>query len=158
MYSEILTIAEGKLFGLMNSCDLDGRTGSHPLDVRGFSTMNCYLLTEDERALLIGTGYSVHEGALLAQLDELIGGRVLSLLIPRVEFAAMCNARPIADRFEVDVAYQRALIAPSLTLCASWERCFAAEAGESIKGPISKAGIKMRSGFIGMVLLLRYLP
>jgi hypothetical protein len=108
-----LSLAEGRLVALVNPLELDGRGSSHPFDVRGLSTMNCYLLVEDGRALLLGTGYSVHQESLLAQLDELVGGRRLTLVIPRVEFPSMCNARPIADRFPVDVVYQRLPTHPS---------------------------------------------
>lgn len=107
MHSEIIEIGDGKLYALIHPYALDGRESSHPLDVRGYSTMNSYLLVEDERALLYGTGYSVHQDAMLAQLDTLVGDRTLSLMIPRAEFVGMCNARPIADRFHVDIAYMR---------------------------------------------------
>jgi hypothetical protein len=107
---------DGKLFALMCPYELDGRVSSHPVSVRGWTTMNCYLLVEDDRALLYNTGFSVHQDALLGQLDELISDRPLSLAIPRVEFASMCNARPIADRFNVDVVHQRIRKHPSTFL------------------------------------------
>jgi hypothetical protein len=116
MTGQIITIAEGKLFALAHPYALDGRASSHPLNVRGFTTMNCFLLVEDDRALLISTGFSVHQDALLAQLEALVGDRPLSLVIPRVEFASMCNARPIADRFPVEVVYLRVPDSPSLHL------------------------------------------
>lgn len=97
----------GKLHALMHPYVLDGRASSHPLDVRGWTTSNLYLLVEDDHALLVGTGFSVHQEALLAQLETLVGDRPLALFVPRAEFAAMCNARPIADRFTVDMAYLR---------------------------------------------------
>jgi hypothetical protein len=106
-------LVEDKLFALIHPYELDGRTSSHPHDVRGFSTMNCYLLVEDERAVLCSTGYSAHEQALLAQLDGLVGDRPLALMILRVEFTAMCNARPIADRFRVEGVYQLNPATPS---------------------------------------------
>ena len=108
MHSEIIEIGEEhKLYALIHAYALDGRESSHPLDVRGTTTMNSYLLVEDDRALLYGTGYSVHQDAMLAQLEKLVGSRTLSLMIPRPEFVGMCNARPIADRFHVDIAYMR---------------------------------------------------
>ena len=116
MHSETIELAAGKLFALVNGYALDGRESSHPLDVRGFTTMNSYLLVEDDRALLWGTGFTVHQEALLAQLAPLVGDRTLSLLIPRTEFAGMCNARPIADRFPVDIAYMRIPSPPTVFL------------------------------------------
>lgn len=97
----------GRHFALLHPYALTGRETSHPLDVRGWTTSNLNLLVEDDHALLFSTGFSVHQGALLAQLDELVGDRPLALVVPRAEFAAMCNARPIADRFHVDMAYLR---------------------------------------------------
>ena len=116
MHSEVIEIGDGKLFALIHAYALDGRESSHPLDVRGFTTMNSYLLVEDDRALLWGTGFTVHQEALLAQLEGLVGDRALALLIPRTEFAGMCNARPIADRFPVDVAYMRIPSPPAVFL------------------------------------------
>lgn len=98
---------KGKLFALQYPYELSGREVSHPLDVRGWTTSNLMLFVEADRALLFSTGYSVHQEALLADLDRLVGSRPLSIVVPRAEFAAMCNARPIADRFDVDIAYLR---------------------------------------------------
>ena len=108
MSRQVIEIGSGgKLFALLHPYVLDGRESSHPIDVRGWSTSNSYLLVEDDRAMLLGTGYSAHQQALLGQLDRLVGDRPLSLVIARAEFAVMCNARPIADRFHVDMAYMR---------------------------------------------------
>lgn len=104
--SEVIALADGRLYALVHPYELDGRPSSHPVGVRGWSTMNCYLLIEPDRAVLYSTGYTVHEAALLAQLDELVEDRPLSLIIARIEFPAMCNARPIAQRFAVDTIYQ----------------------------------------------------
>jgi hypothetical protein len=104
----IRSFANGKLFALANPYRLDGRVGSHPTDARGWSAMQCYLFVEDDRALLLNTGYSVHQDVLLAQLEPLVGDRPLDLLIARVEFLSMCNARPIADRFDVENVWLKA--------------------------------------------------
>ena len=108
MNGQIIDIGgAGKHFALMHPYALSGRETSHPLDMRGWTTSNMSLLVEDDHALLVGTGYSVHQEALLAQLETLVGDRSLAIVIPRAEFSAMCNARPIADRFQVDMAYLR---------------------------------------------------
>lgn len=104
--SEIVSIVPDRLYGLVHPYRLDGRVNSHPTDFDGWASMNCYLLNEPDRALLYNTGYSVHEAALLTQLEELVGDRPLGLALPRMEFASTCNARPVADRFNVDVAHQ----------------------------------------------------
>ena len=69
--------------------------------------MNCYLFLEDDHALLYSTGYSVHEQALMTQLGSLVGDRTLTMVIPRVEFPSMCNARAVAENYTVDGVYQR---------------------------------------------------
>jgi hypothetical protein len=113
VHSEVVPIVEGKLYALVNGYALDGRAGSHPISARGYTTMNCYLLLEQTRALLVSTGYSVHQQSLLAQLEEFVGERKLSLALPRIEFMAMCNGLPIANRFDVDVSYQRLPVPPT---------------------------------------------
>jgi hypothetical protein len=112
----IVPIVDGRLYALVHPYELDGRPSSHPLDVRGVSTMNCFLLIEGDDATLISTGYSAHQDALLEDLGELLGDRGLSLVIPRVEYASMCNARPIADRFRVTNVYAQLPDRPSEVL------------------------------------------
>ncbi len=104
-------LVPGRLWALSNPFELDGRVSTHPLDVRGFSPMQCYLLREGDRALLIGTGWSVHQDALLDQLAVALGDARLSLLPMRLEFGSLCNARPIADRFPIDAVYERVPLA-----------------------------------------------
>jgi len=101
----VLPVAGERLFALSHPYELDGRVGTHPLEARGWSAAHCYVFVENERALLLNTGYSAHQEALLAQLDGIVGGRTLSLMIPRPEFISMCNARPVADRFTVDTVW-----------------------------------------------------
>lgn len=104
-------LVPSRLWALSNPFELDGRVSTHPLDVRGFSPMHCYLLKEGEHALLIGTGWSVDQEALIAQLTAARGDARLSLLPMRLEFGSVCNARPIADRFPIDVVYERVPLA-----------------------------------------------
>ncbi|MCZ6455400.1 MAG: hypothetical protein O6909_14270, partial [Alphaproteobacteria bacterium] len=61
--SSITTLAEGKLYALQNAYELDGRISSYPNSARGFSASNCYLLKQEDGALLLDTGYTAHEGA-----------------------------------------------------------------------------------------------
>ena len=100
-----------RLWAFSNPYELDGRVSTHPLDVRGFAPMQCYLLKEGDRALLIGSGWTVHQDALLEQLAAALGDARLSLLPMRLEFPSLCNARPIADRFPIDVVYERVPLA-----------------------------------------------
>jgi hypothetical protein len=109
----ITTLRDGRLYALINPYVLDGRASSHPVHMRGWTTMNCYLLVEDSRAVLFNTGYSSHQDTLIVELKELVGNRTLDLVVPRVEFPSMCNARPIADQFDVGTVYQRVKLDPS---------------------------------------------
>ena len=107
MSSEIVALASGKLYALVNTFPLDGRVTSYPPDVRGFAAANSYLYVEGDRALFVESGFSIHERSLLEQLESLLTpSTTLSLLPPRIgEFDAVCNTRPIVDRFDVDVLY-----------------------------------------------------
>jgi hypothetical protein len=98
---------EGKLYVLPNAYELDGRVATHPLDARGFAPLNSYLVVEQSHALLIDTGWSVHEQSLLAQLDSLIDRSTpLTLWLLRSgEFAGICNTRPIVETFSVGSIY-----------------------------------------------------
>jgi hypothetical protein len=93
----VLELVEGKLYAIAGPYELDGRVSSHPVGARGWSTMLCYLFLEDDGAVLLNTGYSAHEEALIQPLRDLVGDRDLSLLIARVEFPSMCNARPLSS-------------------------------------------------------------
>jgi hypothetical protein len=103
----VLELAKHALYAIASPYELDGRVSSHPVSARGWSTMLCYVFLEDDGAVLLNTGYSVHEEALVRHLADLVGDRDLSLLIARVEFPSMCNARPIADRLRVSTVWQR---------------------------------------------------
>jgi hypothetical protein len=106
MSSEITALAEGKLYALSNSYELDGRVTTHPVDVRGYAPMQSYLLKEGDRSLIIGTGLSIHQQQVLDQLDSLVGSSQLSIMPLRFDFTGLCNARPIADRFDIEYVYQ----------------------------------------------------
>ncbi len=107
MQTSIVELAEGRLYALCNPYRLDGRVSSHPIDARGFASNNCYLVVESEHAILIDTGFSVHEQVLLEQLDSLLEPFLpLSVWALRIgEFASICNMRPVVERFSVDVPY-----------------------------------------------------
>lgn len=105
--SSIATLAEGRLYALQNAFELDGRASSYPANARGFSAVNCYLLKQDDGALLLDTGFAAHEGAILDQLATLLEPDLPLHLFPlRInEFMSVCNAMPIAERFNVVACY-----------------------------------------------------
>ncbi len=104
---EIITLVDGKLYYLPNVYELDGRETTHPAELRGFATQNCYLLIEGDHALLIDTGFSVHERRLVERLSRLLApGMRLSILLIRIgEFYGICNVRPLVEAFDVDCVY-----------------------------------------------------
>jgi len=104
---EALEIGDGQLFALSHPYALDGRVSTHPKEAKGFASSNAYLVAEGDEHLLIDTGLSVHEEAILAQLGSLIepGGRLSVYPLRLGEFSGVCNVRPVAERFDVDVVY-----------------------------------------------------
>lgn len=102
----MIPVVEGKLYALANPYELNGMTQTFPVWARGFAPSNCYLLLEDEEALLVDAGLSVHEHALLAQIGELLDGRRLKLYVTRFgEFDNICNAHAIVENFDVHTLY-----------------------------------------------------
>jgi hypothetical protein len=106
MSGAVTVLAEDKLYALSNPYVLDGRVTTHPVDARGYAPMQCYLIREGDRALVIGTGLSIHQQEVLDQLEPLVGDRHLSLMPLRFDFTGLCNARPIADRYDIEYVYQ----------------------------------------------------
>lgn len=101
--SSITELAAGKVYALHNTFELNGRISAYPESARGFSPANCYLLIDDDAAMLLDTGYTAHEGAIMEQLDSLIDREMpLSIFPLRInEFMSVCNTMAIAKRFNV---------------------------------------------------------
>jgi len=101
--SSIATLSDGRLYALHNAYALDGRVSSYPSGARGWAASNCYLLRQDDGALLLDTGFAAHGGAILRQLDCLIERTMpLSIMPLRInEFMSVGNAMPIAGQFNV---------------------------------------------------------
>lgn len=96
----------GSLYVLANPYELKGTTHTFPVWARGFAPSNSYLLLGDGEALLVDTGLSAHEEALLAQVGELLGDRRLALYSSRFgEFNTICNAHAIVENFDVSALY-----------------------------------------------------
>jgi hypothetical protein len=107
--SAITTLHDGKLHVLRNSFPLDGRISAYPQNARGHAVSNCYLLVEDDGALLLDTGATILEEQILEQLDTLIDRDTpLSIFPLRInEFMSVGNAMAIARKFNVVEGYSR---------------------------------------------------
>ena len=101
--SSITELAAGKVYALHNTFELNGRISAYPQTARGFAPANCYLLIDDDAAMLLDSGYTIHEGAILEQLDSLLDREMpLSIFPLRLnEFMSVNNVMAIAKRFNV---------------------------------------------------------
>jgi flavorubredoxin len=103
----ITALAEGKLYALQHPYALDGRVSSYPASARGFSVANSYLLTQNDAAMLIDTGFGKDEPVIRAQIESLIApGLPLSLFPLRLnEFMSINNVESFAGHFNVEQCY-----------------------------------------------------
>jgi len=101
--SSVTELVAGKVYALHNTFELNGKISAYPEKARGFSPANCYLLIDEKAAMLLDTGYTAHEGAILEQLDSLLDREMpLSIFPLRInEFMSVCNTMAIAKRFNV---------------------------------------------------------
>jgi hypothetical protein len=98
----IIRLDEDRLWALSHPYPVDGRVSWHDPDVRGYAPMNCYMLREDGRALLIETGLGIHLEELTQEIAEGLGDRDLSILLQRQgEFDSIFNLLPIVHTFGI---------------------------------------------------------
>jgi flavorubredoxin len=101
-----IALREGELYAIANPYEVDGRLTWHDPAARGFATMNCYLLTEGDSALLIDTGVTAHRDALVEQLRDLVDGAELEVLHSRLgEYTSVCNTPAIVEAFDVTAVW-----------------------------------------------------
>jgi hypothetical protein len=124
----IASIAEGQLYALQNPFALDGRVSSYPASARGYSVANSYMLTQDDAALLIDTGFGKDEAVIRGQIESLIKpGMPLSMFPLRLnEFMSINNVETFAGHFNIDKCYTNNIDA------ALWFDFGAKENGRSI--------------------------
>ena len=105
--SHIATLAEGQLYALQNVIELDGRVSAYPADARGYSVSNCYLIKQGNHALLLDSGLSAHEAAIIRQIRSLTTPETLLSVFPlRInEYMSVCNVEAIAQAFNVVQCY-----------------------------------------------------
>ena len=71
-YSGVTDLGDGKAYALHNVFALDGRISAYPRSARGFAPSNCYLLCEEDGAILLDTGYNGHRRSLFEQIGSII--------------------------------------------------------------------------------------
>jgi len=105
--STITDLGDGKAFALHNILELDGRVSAYPKSTRGFSSMNCYLLREDNAAVLLDTGFNGQIDFLTEQISSLITKDTPLSLYPlrQNEFMSVGNIVALANRFNVVEAF-----------------------------------------------------
>ena len=103
----VAALAQGRLYALQHPFALDGRVSSYPASARGYSVANSYLLTQDDAAMLIDTGFGKDELVIRAQIESLIApGLPLSLFPLRLnEFMSINNVETFAGHFNVEQCY-----------------------------------------------------
>lgn len=108
-YSGITDLGEGKAYALHNVFPLDGRVSAYPKSARGFAPSNCYLLCEDDGAILLDTGYNGHRRSLFDQIASIIAPDTpLSIYPLRLnEFMSVGNAAALAKEFNVVECFAR---------------------------------------------------
>lgn len=100
-----LDLGDGRLWLLGGLAPITERF-SWLRDTTGWEPMNCYLLLEDDGALLVDTGVTAHGGQVDGQLDQLIGReRPLSLYVTRIELDTVSGMGEIIRNFNVTGLY-----------------------------------------------------
>src|SRR5215813_4241845 len=103
----VASLVDDRLYAPQNPFALDGRVSAYPASARGFSVVNCYLLTQSDAALLIDTGFGKDEPVIRAQIESLIApGLPLSMFPLRLnEFMSINNVEAFAAHFNVETCY-----------------------------------------------------
>ena len=106
-YCAVVPLVEGRLYALTLPYDLARGTSTHPAGTRGYSSLNCYLLKEGSRALLVDTGFPAQRDALFKLLDELLepSTRLSVTALRAGEVDSLGNVVPLASRFDLESLY-----------------------------------------------------
>jgi flavorubredoxin len=102
-HDEPRALVEGKLYALGGTVELDGRVSWVPRTASGYQPVNCYLLVEGERALLIDSGLPVHLAQITSQLEQLIGDdTIFSVYVTRAEMDCVGNVAALTATFDTE--------------------------------------------------------
>lgn len=164
-YSTITEIVSEKVFSLRNTFALDGRVSAYPDAARGYAISNCYLLKEEDGAVLLDTGATILKEQIIGQLATLIDNNTpLSLFPLRInEFMSVGNAMSIAKKFNVVDCYARV---PDVHYWLEFESSSASESScagptiptNSLSGPsncqVGKSGDRRLQAFSAPIRLI----
>lgn len=107
----ITELVKGKVYGLHNPFQLDGRLSAFPKQAKGWSSANCYVLKEPEGAYLLDTGYACHQQSVMAQLGQVLDRTTPLTLFPLriTEYMSVGNGLAISRAFDVKECYATSL-------------------------------------------------
>lgn len=95
-------IVPGQCYALGGTLALDGRIGWAPRDLRGWQAVNCYLLTEGDRAVLVDTGPACFEAKVLGQLESVVPRQSpIAIFLSRAELDVVGNVVAISQAYEI---------------------------------------------------------
>ncbi len=98
----MVELVEGRLYRLGGTAPRDGSISWAPADGSA-EPINCYLLLEGDRAMLVDTGVAAHEEEIMRQLEKVMPLDCrLSIFLTRAELDCLGNLAAIAREFPVD--------------------------------------------------------
>lgn len=103
----ITTLSPGKLAAIQSGYVVDGRISWFPDSSRGYSTVNCYLLTEEDGSLLVDTGLPIHRDQIVADACAArTPGQAFDILLLRMtEFDSTSNLVALEEAIGIGHLY-----------------------------------------------------
>jgi flavorubredoxin len=106
MTDGIVELAPGRLYALGGPVEVDGRISWLPSELRGYQPLNCFLLIEGRKALLVDTGVPLLGELILKQLSTLVRpGSPLTIFLTRAELECMGNLGAVSGAYSVRRMY-----------------------------------------------------
>lgn len=99
--TRILELVPDRLWSIASTILLDGRVSAYPSNVRGYSDGHCYLLKENNDAILIDSGFASYRDQIIGSLSQLISkDDELSIFPLRInEYMSVGNVEAISNTF-----------------------------------------------------------
>jgi flavorubredoxin len=111
-WTEPVDLFDGRLWLLGGHIPASGRVSWLPRDARGWQSLNCYVLVEDEHAVMVDSGVGIQSEVVIEQLREVIGDRPLGVYFTRLEADCLSNFGRIAKSFNLTHTYAVGLSTP----------------------------------------------